>query len=379
MALTVALDPVRHDALIGSNAGASVRLGLFLSIALHVAILIWAVISIGTARAPMVPEEVPVEISMLSVAQFNNIQKGSDTSKQKTTAAKPKEADPADAPPVKPKHIATPPPTAAAADPTPPEPRPDPAPAKPDPIAQQLAKANPLPEPTLPDPAPAKKTDPIAEALAKPDPLVDAAQKAAEEEAKRKATEAEAKKQKDLAKKAAEEKARKEDEARLKKLAAEAKKKEKRLASLDKLQAQINQLPDAAPDAGSDATPDPTAASQAPVVGVKHPTGTQLSATEQMMISSIFNKKVRDCWTVLAGAADGRNLVVPVSFDLNPDGSLKTDPVLTGGGSSPAFSLAAENAIRAIKQCAPYPLPSADYANWQHLDVDFDPKAMFGG
>ena len=386
MALTAALDPVRHGAIGGSNAGAGVRLGLFLSIALHAAILIWAAISIGTARAPVTPDEVPVEISLLTTADFANMRKGSETSKEKTTAAKPKEADPTDAPPVKAKHVATPPP---AADPVPPEPKPDPAPVKPaDPIADKIAKAEPLPAPAKadpvppepkPDPAPVKQPDPIAAVLAKPDPALDATAKAAEDEQKRKTAEAEAKKQQELAKKAAEEKARKEEERRVKKAAAEAKKKEKRLASLDKLQAQINNLPDAAPDAGSDQAPDPTAKTAAPAVGVKHPSGTQLSATEQQIYLATFSRKVQGCWSVLAGAADGRDLVVPVSFDLNPDGSLKSDPVVTGGGASPSFALAAENVVRAIKQCGPYPLPPADYAKWQHWDIDFDPRAMFGG
>jgi len=52
---------------------------------------------------------------------------------------------------------------------------------------------------------------------------------------------------------------------------------------------------------------------------------------------------------------------------------------VTGGGGSPSFSLAAENVVRAITQCAPYPLPRADYAKWQHWDIDFDPRQMFGG
>lgn len=386
MALTAAFDPVRHDAIGGGSAGAGVRVGLTLSILIHLAVLAWAVVAIGTARLPLTPDEVPVEISLLTTADFANLRKGSESAKDKTTAAKPKDADSADAPPAKAKHIATPPPAATL---TPPEPKSDPVPVKiaeptppepkPDPIPQKVAKADPAPLEPKPDPVPIKQPDPIADVLAKPDPAIDAAARAADEQKKRKAAEAETKRLKDLAKKATEEKAQKAAEAVQKKQAADQKKKEKRLASLDKLQAQISNLPDAAPAAGSDQTPDATAKTTAAAVGVKHPSGTQLSATESQMFLGIFKSKVQGCWTVLGGAADGRELVVPVSFDLGPDGRLLADPVVTGGGSSPLFALAAENVVHAIRQCEPYALPAGSYEKWHHWDIDFDPRAMFGG
>ena len=381
------------------------RIGLPFSIVLHLAILIWATISLGSARLPLVPDEIPVEVSLLTTADLAKMRKGALESKTKTTSAKLKDA-PADAPVVKAKRIAEAPPPPEE-DPVPPEPKdlpkdppkrpepvkvpdpPKPEPPKPDPIAQQLAKADPLPEPKKPEPVkePVKpeppKPDPIADQLAKPepppDPAVEAAKKAAEEEARKKAAEAEAKKAKELAKKAAEDKKRKDDEAKAKKLAAAERKKQKLASAMDKLQAQISQLPDAAPDAGSDVAPDPTANSQAPAVGVKRATGTQLSATESQMLLGIFGSKVKGCWTVLAGAADGRELVVPVSFDLGPDGRLLSEPVVTGGGGSPSFALAAENVVHAIRQCEPYALPPGQYDKWRHWDINFDPRAMFGG
>ena len=210
------------------------RFGLPISIVLHLAILVWATISIGTARTPPTPEPIPVEISMLTVAEFNNLRKGSETSKQKTTAAKPKDA-PAEAPEVKAKRVADvpPPPKAEPPKPEPPKlvpkpeppkpepPKPKPEPPKPNSIAEQLAKPEPKkPEPVKPEPKPEPKKaeppkkDPIAEQLAKPDP----------------------------------------------KPAKKAPPKKKSF-DLAKLQAQINQLPDAAPDAGSDLPQDTAAKS----------------------------------------------------------------------------------------------------------------------
>jgi colicin import membrane protein len=82
---------------------------------------------------------------------------------------------------------------------------------------------------------------------------------------------------------------------------------------------------------------------------------------------------------VLAGASDARDLVVPVRFDLGRDGRLLSEPVVTGGSASPQFGLAAENVVRAIRQCEPYNLPPDLYDKWQHWEIDFDPRAMFGG
>ena len=355
------------------------RFGLPISIVLHLAILIWATISIGSAKPPIVPDPIPVNVSMLTATEFANLRKGSETSKAKTTAATPKEAEPADAPPVKAKRKAdvapTPkqdlvpkaepePPQPAPPKPEPPKPeppKPEPDPPEPDPIAEQLAK----PEPKKPEPVKAEppKSDPITEQLAKPVPKRSEPPKPDPAKAD------------PIAEK-------------LKKIAAlepplskEPPKKAPKKKGFDitKLQAQINQLPDAAPDGGSDGTPDPQAKTTAAAIGVKKPTGTQLSATESQMFLGIFGSKVKTCWTVLAGATDARDLVVPVSFDLGQDGRLLSEPVVTGASSSPLFALAAENVVHAIKQCEPYALPPASYDKWRHWEIDFDPRAMFGG
>ena len=217
----------------------------------------------------------------------------------------------------------------AKADPLPEPKKPEPPktePKAPDPIAQQLAKTSAVDPPV--------KKEPPKKAAPKPEPVAPAAVKAP-------------KKQKGL--------------------------------DIAKLQAQISQLPDAAPDSGSDLAPDPTAVTKAPAVGIKKPSGTQLSATEQQMFLGIFKQKVQGCWTILAGASDARDLIVPVSFDLSPDGRLIAEPVVTGSSGSPQFALAAENVVSAIRQCEPYALPPDLYAKWQHWDINFDPRAMFGG
>ena len=49
-------------------------------------------------------------------------------------------------------------------------------------------------------------------------------------------------------------------------------------------------------------------------------------------------------------------------------------------GSHPAFQVAAESALRAVRNCAPYTfLPVAKYDAWKDVIVDFDPRDMFRG
>lgn len=347
------------------------RFGLPISIMLHLALLVWATVTIGSAKPPVTPEPIPINVAMLTEAEFSNIRKGSETSKEKTTATKPKDAEPADTPPVKAKRKAEAVPPKAEPEPPKPEP-PKPEPPKPEPPKPEP----PMPEPPKPEPAKSAeppKLDRIAEQLSKPDPPKKPEppklDPIAEQLKKVAALDPPVKKEPPKPVKKAE-----PDKA-----TAPAKAPKKKGLDISKLQAQINQLPDAAPDSGSDATPDPEAKTTAAAIGVKKPTGTQLSATELQMFLGIFSSKVNGCWTVLAGASDARDLVVPVHFELGPDGRLKSEPVVTGGSASPQFALAAENVVRAIRQCEPYALPPDQYAKWQTWDIDFDPRAMFGG
>ncbi len=356
------------------------RFGLPISIVLHLAILVWATISIGSAKPPLVPDEIPLEISMLTSADFANLRKGSETSKTKTTAAKPKDAEPADAPPVKAKRVAEAPPKAAPEPPKPEPPKqepPKPEPPKPAPPKPEPPKPSPpKPEPPKPDPP---KPDPIAEQLAKPEPKKPDPPKVeppkpdpiAEQLAKTAALDPPVKKE--PPKKVA---AKPEPVTPTATVKAPKKKKSFDIA---KLQAQINQLPDAAPEAGSDTPPDPAAKTTVAAIGVKKPTGTQLSATESQMFKGIFDNKVKECWTILAGVSDPRDQVVHAVFRLGSDGRLLAEPSVRGITGTPTNQLAAENVARAIRECEPYPLPPNLYEKWKDWDVDFDPAAMFGG
>jgi outer membrane biosynthesis protein TonB len=90
--------------------------------------------------------------------------------------------------------------------------------------------------------------------------------------------------------------------------------------------------------------------------------------------------RLRECWNVPVGVAEARDLVVTVRIQFKQDGSLQTDPRLMNSGSHPAFQVAAESALRAVRTCAPYSfLPVAKYEAWKDVIVDFDPRDMFRG
>jgi colicin import membrane protein len=90
--------------------------------------------------------------------------------------------------------------------------------------------------------------------------------------------------------------------------------------------------------------------------------------------------RLRQCWNVPVGLADARDLVVTVRIQFKQDGSLMGEPRLMNSMSHPAFQVASESALRAVRSCAPYSfLPVAKYEAWKDVIVDFDPRDMFRG
>jgi colicin import membrane protein len=90
--------------------------------------------------------------------------------------------------------------------------------------------------------------------------------------------------------------------------------------------------------------------------------------------------RLRECWNVPVGVAEARDLIVTVRIQFKQDGSLQTEPRLMNSGGHPAFQVASESALRAVRTCAPYSfLPAAKYEAWKDVIVDFDPRDMFRG
>ena len=110
-------------------------------------------------------------------------------------------------------------------------------------------------------------------------------------------------------------------------------------------------------------------------------TGKPTAAMTQSWIAALTSKLVR-CWNPPVGAREAGALVVTVSFNLLPDGSLAAPPVPVEvmGVSNPQAVAAMDAAVRAVAQCAPYNdvFPPEHYEQWQSILIDFDPSKMLG-
>ncbi len=309
----------------------------FISLFLHLALVAWVIFSIQATPNLPLPDAPTIEAQIITPSEFTKLRQGDPNSKK--MAAKPKEQPKPDvskkeAP--KPKPITAPPPAA------------EPPPPKEDEIA--------------------KKLEAEKKAAAEKKKAEDAAKKKAAEEAKKK-KEAERK---------AKEKKRKEAE-RKKKLAEKKRKakKKKQKFDPDRIAALIDKTPEkrGAPKS-SLSDPDRKTDYEGPVAGEREGQGLQLTAREEDLLKGRISAQLRECWRLPGGGGGSSIPVVTVKWQLNRDGSLRGSPKVVGRRSSPAFQVAAENAVRAVVQCAPYRLPKDKYEAWRSITWDFDPRAM---
>jgi outer membrane biosynthesis protein TonB len=104
-------------------------------------------------------------------------------------------------------------------------------------------------------------------------------------------------------------------------------------------------------------------------------------STSKMTLSELdaLRSQISRCWNPPVGASDGDALVVKLTMELNPDGSVVGTPEVVNSGQGPFFRAAADSARRAILRCQPYTLPAEKYDTWREVTVNFDPREMFGG
>jgi outer membrane biosynthesis protein TonB len=97
-------------------------------------------------------------------------------------------------------------------------------------------------------------------------------------------------------------------------------------------------------------------------------------------LEAALRSQIQPCWLEPANMADASRLLVVVSIDLGVDGSLLRDPVLvtpsSRAGASPSLVVAIDNALRAVRQCAPFNLPPDRYDSWRQVRFNFDPQRM---
>lgn len=100
------------------------------------------------------------------------------------------------------------------------------------------------------------------------------------------------------------------------------------------------------------------------------PAATFGAAEAASLIQSI-SREIKPHWNAPQGV-DAEQLVTVLSFDLNPDGTLKGRPrVVSQAGindsNRPQAQLHAERAIRAVQLAAPFDLPDEFYDKWKRV------------
>jgi colicin import membrane protein len=169
----------------------------------------------------------------------------------------------------------------------------------------------------------------------------------------------EAKKAQEAARKAAEEKKRREAEQEARNQATVDAARRALLAS--------REVPQNAGNTGQQVT-------RSPSLGAPTATGQKLSPSDRAALAGLLSDQIRACWSI---PVTGKPPVLPqVRVALNADGSLGATPVLINNSGDPNFRALAESGMRAIRQCAPFRIPSryaATYDDWRQLAVQLNP------
>jgi outer membrane biosynthesis protein TonB len=297
------------------------------SVALHVLVLGWVMLSFSTKALEMPPEDsVPVDV--VSSDQLAKVMAGMKTGKKenpKPLAEKVAEAKPVDdavgkiteKPPVV---TETAPPPQPKVEEKPVEKKPDP------PKVVEKPKEEPKPVEKKPEPV---KPDPIAEAIKKeekkPPPKPVQAAKPPEPQ-KPKIVE------------------RHFDQTQI-------------AALLDKR--------DPTRQAAAGDTLNSNAA-----LGLSKGTAADNSATWGAM----FKQQVERCWKKPYGGIESQKPEVAFAIRLKRDGTLEGSPVPEGAPATPYLRVYQESALRAIIECQPYKLPAALYEEWKYFAPVFKEK-----
>jgi outer membrane biosynthesis protein TonB len=306
---------------------------LVASVALHVLVIGWGLVSFSTRslEAPP-PESMPVDI--ISADQLSKITAGIKTGEK--DKPKPPVEKVADEKPVddavgkvtEKKEVVT-----ASAPEPPPKPVEKPVEKKPDPpkpVAESKPKDEPKPIEKKPDPP---KVDSIAEALKSEDtkkPVPKPEAKAAPPQP--------------------------------------PKPKQERTFDQSKIAALLDKR-DPTRQAMTGSTLNSSAS-----LGTTRGTAATLSQSEL----DALRARLTQLWNVQAGTERPEELIVDIRIRLTPDRRLAAPPEVVSHGSSPRYQAAADAAKRAVLQGQPYDmLHTETYEQWKDMIVTFDPRQMF--
>jgi outer membrane biosynthesis protein TonB len=299
---------------------------LVASVALHVIVIGWGLVSFSTRAFESVPQDsLPVDI--ISADQLAKVTAGMKSGKKenpKPLVEKVAEAKPAEdavgkiteKPPVVTESA---PPPQPKVEEKPVEKKPDP----PKPVAEQKPKEEPKQTEKKPEPP---KVDPIAEALKKeekkpqPKPVAQAAKPPEPPKPKKEYV---------------------FDQAKI-------------MADLDKRNPSRQAV--AGETLNSNAS-----------LGLSKGTASDNSATW----GSIFRQQVERCWKKPYGGIEAQKSEAAFAIRLKRDGTLEGMPVPEGTPPTPYLRVYQESALRAIIECQPYNLPAAFFEEWKYFTPVF--------
>ncbi len=304
---------------------------LVASVALHVLVIGWGLVSFSSKVFESIPEEsLPVDI--ISADQLAKVAAGMKSGKkenpkplvEKVAEAKPVEDAVGKITEKAPVVTDTTPPPPPKVEEKPVEKKPDP----PKPVAEAKPKEEPKPIEKKPDPP---KVDPIAEALKKeekkppPKPQVQATTPPPQPQ-----------------------------------------KPKERTFDQSKIAALLDKR-----DPARQATTGDTLNSNA-ALGLAKGKAADNSATW----GSMFQSQVERCWKKPYGGIESQNPEAAFTIRLKRDGTLEGMPVPEGTPGTPYLRVYQESALRAIIECQPYNLPAAFFDEWKYFAPVFTERKI---
>ena len=89
---------------------------------------------------------------------------------------------------------------------------------------------------------------------------------------------------------------------------------------------------------------------------------------------AMFKQQVERCWKKPYGGIESQKPEVAFAIRLKRDGTLEGSPVPEGAPATPYLRVYQESALRAIIECQPYKLPAALYEEWKYFAPVFKEK-----
>ncbi|QHO78631.1 protein TolA [Bradyrhizobium sp. CCBAU 051011] len=89
---------------------------------------------------------------------------------------------------------------------------------------------------------------------------------------------------------------------------------------------------------------------------------------------SMFQRQVERCWKKPYGGIESQRPEAAFAIRLKRDGTLEGSPVPEGTPATPFLRVYQESALRAIIECQPYKLPAAFYEEWKYFSPVFKEK-----